>query len=144
MLIFAVFLCPMCLMVNAFLGWQVYLMTTNQTSIEFHNNSEIDTKMRHRQGKRASFKHIYGVGVIENVSNFLGSDPWYWLLPTKFEGSDGIHYPTVAAPEVKKFQAYSIEAQLESDGEDEDDAPIMQAPIQQSASYDSDDERDSV
>jgi len=126
----------MAMMVTGFLGWQVYLMTTNQTSIEFHNNSEITSKLQYRQrhnsnnsgnGSRGvSFKHIYRVGVFDNVANFLGSDPWYWLLPTKFEGCDGIHFKTVAAADIQKFQAYSTEAQLESDGESDDESPIMQ------------------
>ena len=110
----------MALMVNAFLGWQVYLIVTNQTSIEFHNNGEISSKMKHK-GNRVQFKHIYSVGILDNIKSFLGEDPAYWFLPTKFEGLDGIHFPLAPSQEIKKFQEVSIEAQLESDGEDDGD-----------------------
>ncbi len=57
--------------------------------------------------------------LITNIKSFLGNDPKYWFLPTEFDGSDGLHFATLPDAELKKFQESSIEASVESEGEED-------------------------
>eukprot|EP01080_Neovahlkampfia_damariscottae_P003926 gene3926-7137_t len=99
---FSVFIFPLTMVVTLFVGWQFYLIYTNQTSVEYHKNSLLMIKFR-RAGKIKEFKNIYDIGMYENICQVLGSNPKYWLLPTKPE-MDGYRYKTIPLEEVKQFQ----------------------------------------
>jgi palmitoyltransferase len=83
--------------VGILLFWQVYLLLTGQTTIEFHYN-----QMQKWRAKRHGevFTNPYHLGISRNFQLFFGTDNsrwWFsWLLPggTKISG-DGIRFPTV-------------------------------------------------
>ena len=44
--IFSIFIFPLMMVVTLFVGWQFYLIYTNQTSVEYHKNSLLMIKFK--------------------------------------------------------------------------------------------------
>lgn len=68
-----------------FLIWNIFLIGTNQTTIEFYGNWVDRTA------------NIYNLGYYRNFEEVFGTDKWYlWLLPSRRPPyGDGVVYPQV-------------------------------------------------
>jgi len=65
--------------VSALFAWHVYLVSSNQTSIEYLGNRVSASRMQHRG---LVFRNPYDLGWKRNWEAVFGSGPWYtWLLP---------------------------------------------------------------
>jgi hypothetical protein len=65
--------------VSALFAWHVYLVSSNQTSIEYLGNRVSASRMQHRG---LVFRNPYDLGWKRNWEAVFGTGPWYtWLLP---------------------------------------------------------------
>mmetsp|Transcript_16849 Transcript_16849/g.25340 ORF Transcript_16849/g.25340 Transcript_16849/m.25340 type:complete len:331 (-) Transcript_16849:55-1047(-) len=65
------------LAVGILLGWHIYLILTNQTTIEFYINYE------NRSAARSSgilYKNPFDLGWRKNIKRVFGNSPWYYCL----------------------------------------------------------------
>eukprot|EP01027_Heterolobosea_sp_BB2_P014632 GEZU01020993.1.p1 GENE.GEZU01020993.1~~GEZU01020993.1.p1 ORF type:complete len:192 (+),score=42.67 GEZU01020993.1:141-716(+) len=95
-LLFTLVLFPVGLMVCMFFGFHSYLLVTNQTTIEYHENDGHRWRASLQKDGR-KFQHIYNTGLVENLKAVLGPNPLLWFLPTYLPASfDGIHYKSIS------------------------------------------------
>eukprot|EP00667_Euglena_gracilis_P017541 EG_transcript_18493 len=81
-LIFTFAIClPVFLSMLLFFGWNFYLVTTNQTTIEFHYNRDLKEQMKSRG---EVYTNPYDVGITRNLLQVFGPFRSYWavLLPS--------------------------------------------------------------
>ncbi|KAJ6234089.1 palmitoyltransferase zdhhc16 [Anaeramoeba flamelloides] len=75
--------------------WQLYLLFTNQTTIEFYINHTLKSIAKQRGIK---FRNIFNIGKKENFKQFFDLHDKYWFAFLwsfgKKEG-DGLHFPTI-------------------------------------------------
>ncbi len=104
------------------LGWHVYLVASNKTTVEYHEGvrARRTTQVHRRGDARARAAHIYDVGLLANVQASLGqqarvrarlraaarrctrlvltlsacSQPACWLLPGCSADGDGLAFET--------------------------------------------------
>lgn len=73
--------------ISALFAWHVYLLLTNQTSIEYMGNSSERSYGRHRG---QVFRNPYDLGWRRNLASVFGSDsPFRWMLPHAVATGDG-------------------------------------------------------
>jgi len=122
--VFSVFTLPMVILVTIFLAWNIYLLFTNQTSIEYHNNSGIMESLsswrRSKRGKqlaiKTTYEHAYDTNWYENICSIMGSSPLIWFIPFGSFGtahlklSDGINYPTKNHERIEAINSLIISA----------------------------------
>eukprot|EP00241_Pyramimonas_parkeae_P006317 CAMPEP_0114231618 /NCGR_PEP_ID=MMETSP0058-20121206/4150_1 /TAXON_ID=36894 /ORGANISM="Pyramimonas parkeae, CCMP726" /LENGTH=399 /DNA_ID=CAMNT_0001342999 /DNA_START=248 /DNA_END=1447 /DNA_ORIENTATION=+ len=73
------------------LGWHLYLLTSNRTTIEYHEGVRACTSSA---AKHHAFPHPYNLGLLGNVQEILGYFPGAWLLPSSCAvAGDGLAYP---------------------------------------------------
>jgi hypothetical protein len=122
-IMFSVFMLPISCMIFIFFGWNTHLLTTNQTSIESHINSDIKSELRH-QRKKTIYKNIYQLSVVNNISAVLGKDMLTWFIPIPGDVGDGYHYPTIPLERIMEQQKDVMEVRRapysDSDEEDND------------------------
>jgi len=86
------------LTMSGFLGWHIYLVATNQTTIEFQFN-KLRLVMERGTGKVAI--NEYDVGVKNNLNQIFGfgtrSILWALLPSTRDLPLDGVNYPTLSS-----------------------------------------------
>ena len=86
------------LTMSGFLGWHIYLVATNQTTIEFQFN-KLRLVMERGTGKVAI--NEYDVGVKNNLNQIFGFGPrsmlWALLPSTRDLPLDGVNYPTLSS-----------------------------------------------
>lgn len=102
-MLFTLLVIPLSIIIYLFTGFHLYLIMTNQTSVEYSKNGLLMIKLE-RAGKRGVFKRIYDIGWLENMKQVLGNDPYHWFLPYPNQ-MDGIHYPTIDSTEISKFHS---------------------------------------
>ena len=97
------------------LGWHVYLMVQNKTTIEHHEGVRA-------RGLEPSYEHPYHLGLLPNLLAVVGGNPGAWLLPTSFavEGN-GLTYPM---PEALRTHLHGMRTALLAD----DPSPPVCAP----------------
>jgi len=81
---------------SVMLAWQLYLVLTSQTTIEFYFNRY---KAQQARKKGRTYNNPYNLGLLENWLYFFGikREPYWWfiwLLPNHKMGGDGITFPT--------------------------------------------------
>lgn len=76
------------LAVSALLGWHVYLVLSNQTSIEYLGNRSAASRM---QLRGQMHRNPHDRGALRNLQSVFGHEPWpTWLLPRlKLSPGDG-------------------------------------------------------
>ncbi|KAK3135385.1 hypothetical protein QOZ80_5BG0418270 [Eleusine coracana subsp. coracana] len=91
LIICGVILCPLTLALAVLLGWHVYLIVQNKTTIEYH------------EGVRAMwlaekcgdlYHHPYDLGVYGNLISVLGPNIFCWLCPVLNSLGNGLRYRT--------------------------------------------------
>jgi ribosomal protein L40E len=89
------------------LGWHLYLMVQNKTTIEHHEGVRA-------RGLEPSYQHPYHLGLLPNLAAVVGSNPGVWLLPTDFavEGT-GLTYPM---PEALRTHLHGMRTTLLAHG----------------------------
>eukprot|EP01062_Namystynia_karyoxenos_P017514 TRINITY_DN16448_c0_g1_i1.p1 TRINITY_DN16448_c0_g1~~TRINITY_DN16448_c0_g1_i1.p1 ORF type:complete len:346 (+),score=78.19 TRINITY_DN16448_c0_g1_i1:116-1153(+) len=103
-------------MMTLFLGWNGYLLLTNQTVIEFHGNRQALAEAR-QWGR--PWRNMYHVGVYANLQEVFGNYPnalWMLLPTTQGAPSDGHSYSSHLGV-VSLSHAAAQEDDYESDSE---------------------------
>lgn len=81
------------LILGTLLGWHIYLIIHNMTTIEYHEGIRA-AWLAKKSG--LSYRHPFDVGVYKNISLVLGSNMLTWLCPTAISHlKDGTSFPTV-------------------------------------------------
>ncbi|KDP30472.1 hypothetical protein JCGZ_16151 [Jatropha curcas] len=77
---------------GALLGWHIYLMTNNMTTIEYHEGIRAAWLAR-KSGQ--SYRHPFDISVYKNITLILGPNMLKWFCPTAVSHlKDGMNYPT--------------------------------------------------
>ncbi|XP_043702767.1 probable protein S-acyltransferase 15 isoform X2 [Telopea speciosissima] len=83
----------LCLILVTLLGWHLYLLSHNMTTIEYHEGIRAKWLAR-KSGK--SYHHRYNVGFYRNITLILGPNMLKWFCPTSISHlKDGISFPAV-------------------------------------------------
>ncbi|KAL3134915.1 hypothetical protein ABBQ32_007880 [Trebouxia sp. C0010 RCD-2024] len=82
---------PLSIALLVLLGWNLYLMLSNKTTIEYYEGVTAELKATRRGGK---FQHPYDLGPCGNLQHILGPNPEKWLLPGLAAAGDGVTYIT--------------------------------------------------
>lgn len=84
------------LSLGVLLGWHVYLVAGNKTTVEHHEGVRARRTAQSETFRRGDVhgKHIYNVGVYANVKAVLGSQPLFWLMPGRKAAGLGLSFPT--------------------------------------------------
>ncbi|KAM1336754.1 hypothetical protein ACFX13_041793 [Malus domestica] len=79
-------------MLGALLGWHIYLITNNMTTIEYYEGIRA-AWLAGKSGQ--SYRHPYNLSVHKNISLVLGPSMLKWLCPTSVGHlKDGLMFPT--------------------------------------------------
>ncbi|XP_077238977.1 putative protein S-acyltransferase 16 [Tasmannia lanceolata] len=90
-IICGVLLVPLTVALSILLGWHIYLILHNKTTIEYH------------EGVRAMwlaekigniYRHPYDLGVYENLVSVLGPNIFSWICPTSKHIGSGLRFRT--------------------------------------------------
>ncbi|EEE55657.1 hypothetical protein OsJ_04050 [Oryza sativa Japonica Group] len=90
-IICGVFLCPLALALSILLGWHVYLIFHNKTTIEYHEGVRA-MWLAEKAGNL--YHHPYDLGVYENLVSVLGPNALCWLCPISRNTGNGIRFRT--------------------------------------------------
>ncbi|KAG8042926.1 hypothetical protein GUJ93_ZPchr0465g6475 [Zizania palustris] len=77
-IICGIVLCPLTLALTVLLGWHIYLIIQNKTTIEYHEGVRA---MWLAQKGGNLYHHPYHLGVYENLISVLGPNIFCWLCP---------------------------------------------------------------
>ncbi|KAK8330324.1 hypothetical protein V6Z12_A11G388400 [Gossypium hirsutum] len=72
-------LVPLSMALSGLLGWHIYLILQNKTTIEYHEGVRA-TWLQERAGN--VYKHPYDLGAYDNLTTVLGSNIICWICPT--------------------------------------------------------------
>ncbi|KAJ4849171.1 putative protein S-acyltransferase 16 [Turnera subulata] len=87
----ALLLCPLSVALSIFLGWHIYLILQNKTTIEYHEG--VRAMWLAEKGGNV-YKHPYDVGAYENLTTVLGPNVLCWVCPTSRHIGSGIRFRT--------------------------------------------------
>ncbi|KAJ9545565.1 hypothetical protein OSB04_025272, partial [Centaurea solstitialis] len=80
------------LTLGTLLGWHIYLLTHNMTTIEYYEGTRA-AWLAKKSGQ--IYRHTYDVGVYRNVTMVLGPNMLKWLFPSALSHvKDGTSFPT--------------------------------------------------
>ena len=82
---------PLCIALLMLLSWNLYLMLSNKTTIEYYEGVTAELKATSRGGK---YQHPYDLGLCGNLHDIMGPSPEKWLLPGLAAAGDGLAYMT--------------------------------------------------
>ncbi|XP_057471261.1 probable protein S-acyltransferase 15 isoform X1 [Actinidia eriantha] len=81
------------LTLGTLLGWHIYLMIQNMTTIE-HSEAVRAAWLARKSGQ--NYRHPFNVGVFKNITLILGPNMLKWFCPTAVSHiKDGITFPTM-------------------------------------------------
>ncbi|ONM36498.1 probable protein S-acyltransferase 16-like isoform X1 [Zea mays] len=86
-----VLLCPLALALMVLLGWHVYLILHNKTTIEYHEGVRA-TWLAEKAGN--VYHHPYNLGIYENLVSVLGPNMLCWLCPISRNIGNGVRFRT--------------------------------------------------
>ncbi|KAK8632960.1 hypothetical protein V6N13_013816 [Hibiscus sabdariffa] len=84
-------LVPLSMALSVLLGWHIYLILQNKTTIEYHEGVRA-TGLKEKEGNAC--KHPYDLGAYENLITVLGPRVFCWICPTSKHIGDGLHFKT--------------------------------------------------
>ncbi|XP_020524008.1 probable protein S-acyltransferase 16 isoform X2 [Amborella trichopoda] len=84
-------LVPLSLALSILLGWHVYLISHNKTTIEYHEGVRA---MWLAQKVGNIYQHPYDLGVYENLVSVLGPNIFSWVCPTSHHIGSGLRFRT--------------------------------------------------
>ncbi|XVF75571.1 hypothetical protein PTKIN_Ptkin13bG0197700 [Pterospermum kingtungense] len=83
----------LCATLGTLLGWHIYLITHNMTTIEYYEGVRA-AWLAKKSG--LSYRHPFDLGVYKNITLVLGPNMLRWLWPTSISHlKDGISFPTL-------------------------------------------------
>ncbi|XP_006573306.1 probable protein S-acyltransferase 16 isoform X1 [Glycine max] len=85
-------LVPLSIALCVLLGWHIYLMLHNKTTIEYHEGVRA-LWLAEKGG--SIYKHPYDLGPYENLTSVLGPNILSWLWPTANHIGSGLRYRTI-------------------------------------------------
>ncbi|CAD6333618.1 unnamed protein product [Miscanthus lutarioriparius] len=90
-IICGVILSPLALALAVLLGWHIYLILQNKTTIEYHEGVQA---MWLAEKGGDIYHHPYDLGVYENLISVLGPNIFCWLCPVLNTVGNGLRYRT--------------------------------------------------
>ncbi|OMO66335.1 Zinc finger, DHHC-type, palmitoyltransferase [Corchorus capsularis] len=87
----ALLLVPLSVALSVLLGWHIYLVLHNKTTIEYHEG--VRAMWLAEKGGHV-YKHPYDLGVYENLTTVLGPSIFCWLCPTSRHIGNGLRFRT--------------------------------------------------
>lgn len=84
-------LVPLSLALGFFVGWHIYLMLNNKTTIEYHEG--VRAMWLAEKGGNL-YSHPYDIGAYENLISILGPNFLCWVCPTSRHVDSGLHFRT--------------------------------------------------
>ncbi|KAF8703850.1 hypothetical protein HU200_031946 [Digitaria exilis] len=90
-IICGVILSPLALALAVLLGWHIYLIIQNKTTIEYHEGVRA---MWLAEKGGDLYHHPYDLGVYENLISVLGPNIFCWLCPVSNTVGNGLRYCT--------------------------------------------------
>ncbi|KAG1365797.1 S-acyltransferase [Cocos nucifera] len=90
-LIAGIILCPLTLALSILLGWHIYLILQNKTTIEYHEGVRA-TWLAEKVGNM--YRHPYDLGVYENLISVLGPNMFCWFCPVSNYKGSGLRFRT--------------------------------------------------
>ncbi|GLT92570.1 hypothetical protein SLE2022_104010 [Rubroshorea leprosula] len=84
-------LVPLTITLSVLLGWHIYLILQNKTTIEYHEGVRA-MWLAEKGGK--VYKHPYDLGTYENLTMVLGPNILCWLCPTSTHIGSGLRFRT--------------------------------------------------
>ncbi|KAM0847597.1 hypothetical protein ACQ4PT_054912 [Festuca glaucescens] len=88
-IICGVILCPLSLALTVLLGWHIYLILQNKTTIEYHEGVRA---MWLAEKGGDLYHHPYDLGVYENLISVLGRSIFCWLCPVSTNTGNGLRF----------------------------------------------------
>ncbi|GMJ12126.1 hypothetical protein like AT3G09320 [Hibiscus trionum] len=87
----ALLLLPLSVALSVLLGWHIYLVSQNTTTIEYHEG--VRALCLAEKGGTV-YEHPYDLGAHENMSSVLGPSIFCWICPTARHIGDGLRFRT--------------------------------------------------
>ncbi|XP_065854570.1 probable protein S-acyltransferase 16 [Euphorbia lathyris] len=84
-------LIPLSMALGVLLGWHIYLILQNKTTIEYHEGVRA-MWLAERGGN--VYKHPYDIGTFENLTTVLGSNIFCWVCPISRHMGSGLRFRT--------------------------------------------------
>ncbi|KAJ9694734.1 hypothetical protein PVL29_010283 [Vitis rotundifolia] len=84
-------LVPLSVALMVLLGWHIYLILQNKTTIEYHEG--VRALYLAEKGGNVS-KNFYDLGAYENLTSVLGPSIFSWVCPTSKHIGSGLRFPT--------------------------------------------------
>ncbi|XP_065617212.1 probable protein S-acyltransferase 16 isoform X2 [Quercus suber] len=84
-------LVPLCVALGVLLGWHIYLILHNKTTIEYHEG--VRAMWLAEKGGNV-YTHPYDLGAYENLTTVLGPNILSWVCPTSKHIDSGLRFQT--------------------------------------------------
>ncbi|XP_060957837.1 probable protein S-acyltransferase 16 isoform X2 [Cannabis sativa] len=86
-----IMLIPLSVALSVLLGWHIYLVLQNKTTIEYHEG--VRAMWLAEKGGNV-YSHPYDVGAFENLTTVLGPNIFCWICPTSGHIGTGLRFRT--------------------------------------------------
>lgn len=84
-------LVPLSVALSVLLGWHIYLVFHNKTTIEYHEG--VRALWLAEKGGTV-YKHPYDLGIFENLTSVLGPNIFSWVCPSSRHIGSGLNFRT--------------------------------------------------
>ncbi|KAH9736005.1 putative protein S-acyltransferase 16 [Citrus sinensis] len=84
-------LVPLSVALSVLLGWHIYLIFHNKTTIEYHEG--VRALWLAEKGGTV-YKHPYDLGIFENLTSVLGPNIFSWVCPSSRHIGSGLNFRT--------------------------------------------------
>ncbi|KAG7017285.1 putative protein S-acyltransferase 16, partial [Cucurbita argyrosperma subsp. argyrosperma] len=84
-------LLPLSMALNVLLGWHIYLILHNKTTIEYHEG--VRAMWLAEKGGNV-YSHPYDLGAFENLTTILGPNILSWICPMSRHNGSGLRFRT--------------------------------------------------
>ncbi|XP_038906305.1 probable protein S-acyltransferase 16 isoform X1 [Benincasa hispida] len=82
---------PLSMALTVLLGWHIYLILHNKTTIEYHEG--VRAMWLAEKGGNV-YSHPYDLGAFENLTTILGPNIFSWICPTSRHKGSGLRFRT--------------------------------------------------